>query len=64
MFIMEGTEFYYANRNTKKAEKCVALMVRMGYPDTVYAQKENGETFQCSSDFGCFDNIEADRIIY
>ena len=58
MFITIGTEFYYADRNTKTAEKCVAVMVRSGYPSTIFAKKESGETFTCYSDFGCFDNYE------
>lgn len=73
MFITIGTEFYYANRNTKTAEKCVAVMIKSGYPSTIYAKKESGETFTCYSDFGCFDNfedaykdaqIQEDRYIY
>lgn len=69
-----GASFYYANRNTGKAEKCIITDFKLGYPMKLIAKKEDtGEMFICYSDFGCFDNeadaiidaqIKEDRIIY
>lgn len=69
-----GQTFYYANRNTKQAEKCTVVDWVCQYPMAYIAKNEaSGETFKCYHDFGCFASeqeayddaqIEADRIIY
>lgn len=69
-----GNYFWYANRETKKAEKCMIVNVMMySYPPKILAKKQNGSTFTCYDGFGCFNTekdaikdaqIEEDRIIY
>lgn len=69
-----GQTFYYANRNTKKAEKCVVIDHVLQYPLAYIAKKEDtGEIFKCYHGFGCFETEEAahadaqineNRIIY
>ena len=71
-----GTEFYYADRNSKKPVKCVIQKIELGYPATIFAKKEEtNEVLRCYDGFGCYslenyDNayvdaqIQEDRIIY
>ena len=71
-----GTEFYYADRNSKKTVKCVIQKIELGYPDTIFAKKEEtNEVFGCYDGFGYYslDNYDnayvyaqnqEDRIIY
>ena len=71
-----GTEFYYADRNSKKPVKCVIQKIELGYPDTIFAKKEEtNEVLRCYDGFECYsldnyDNayvdaqIQEDRIIY
>lgn len=69
-----GETFYYANRNTKQAEKCTVVDRFCQYPLMYIAKNEaSGEIFKCYHGFGCFASeqeayndaqIEADRIIY
>ena len=71
-----GAEFYYADRNKKEPIKCKILSVKLGYPPTITAQREDtGDEFICYDGFGCYslDNydtayedaqIQEDRIIY
>ena len=71
-----GTEFYYADRNSKKPVKCVIQKIELGYPATIFAKREEtNEVFRCYDGFGCYslenyDNayvdaqIQEDRIIY
>ena len=71
-----GTEFYYADRNSKKPVKCVIQKIELGYPATIFAKKEEtNEVLRCYDGFECYsldnyDNayvdaqIQEDRIIY
>ena len=71
-----GTEFYFADRNSKKPVKCVIQKIELGYPATIFAKKEEtNEVLRCYDGFGCYslenyDNayvdaqIQEDRIIY
>ena len=71
-----GTEFYYADRNSKKTIKCVIQKIELGYPATIFAKREEtNEVLRCYDGFGCYsldnyDNayvdaqIQEDRIIY
>ena len=71
-----GTEFYYADRNSKKPVKCVIQKIELGYPATIFAKKEDtNEVLRCYDGFECYslenyDNayvdaqIQEDRIIY
>ena len=71
-----GTEFYSADRNSKKPVKCVIQKIELGYPATIFAKKEEtNEVLRCYDGFGCYslenyDNayvdaqIQEDRIIY
>ena len=69
-----GESFYYANRNTKQAEKCTVIEWVLQHPMAYIAKKEiSGEVFKCYHDFGCFKSeqeayddaqVESDRIIY
>ena len=71
-----GTEFYYADRNSKKPVKYVIQKIELGYPATIFAKKEEtNEVLRCYDGFGCYsldnyDNayvdaqIQEDRIIY
>ena len=71
-----GTEFYYADRNSKKSIKCVIQKIELGYPATIFAKREDtNEVLRCYDGFGCYsldnyDNayvdaqIQEDRIIY
>ena len=70
------TEFYFADRNSKKPVKCVIQKIELGYPATIFAKKEEtNEVLRCYDGFGCYsldnyDNayvdaqIQEDRIIY
>ena len=70
-----GTEFYYADRNSKKPVKCVIQKIELGYPATIFAKREDtNEVLRCYDRFGCYslenyDNayvdaqIQEDRII-
>ena len=70
------TEFYYADRNSKKPVKCVIQKIELGYPATIFAKREEtNEVFRCYDGFECYsldnyDNvyvdaqIQEDRIIY
>ena len=70
------TEFYYADRNSKKPVKCAIQKIELGFPATIFAKKEEtNEVFRCYDGFGCYslenyDNayvdvqIQEDRIIY
>ena len=70
------TEFYYADRNSKKPVKCVIQKIELGYPATIFAKKEEtNEVLRCYDGFECYsldnyDNayvdaqIQEDRIIY
>lgn len=74
MSFKRGETFYYANRNTKQAEKCTVVDRICQYPMAYIAKNEaSGEIFKCYSDFGCFASeqeayddaqTEADRRIY
>lgn len=71
-----GTEFYYADRNIKKAVKCIIQKTELGYPATIFAKREDtNEIIKCYDGFGCYslDNydkayedaqIQEDRFIY
>ena len=65
-----GTEFYYADRNSKKYIKCVIQKIELGYPVTIFAKREDtNEVLRCYS-LDNYDNayvdaqIQEDRIIY
>ena len=65
-----GTEFYYADRNSKKPVKCVIQKIELGYPATIFAKREDtNEVLRCYS-LDNYDNayvdaqIQEDRIIY
>ena len=70
-----GTEFYFADRNSKKPVKCVIQKIELGFPATIFAKREEtNEVFRCYDGFGCYslenyDNayvdaqIQEDRII-
>ncbi|MCI5500934.1 MAG: hypothetical protein MR409_03270 [Lachnospiraceae bacterium] len=74
--LMEGTEFYYADRNIKKPVKCIIQKTELGYPATIFAKREDtNKIFKCYDGFGCYtlDNydkaykdaqIQEDRNIY
>ena len=71
-----GTEFYFADRNSKKPVKCVIQKIELGYPATIFAKREDtNEVLRGYDGFGCYsldnyDNayvdaqIQEDRIIY
>ena len=71
-----GTEFYFADRNSKKPVKCVIQKIELGYPATIFAKREDtNEVLRCYDGFECYsldnyDNayvdaqIQEDRIIY
>lgn len=55
MFFDIGETFYYANRDTKQAEKCTVIKWLPQLPMAYIAEKEStGEVFECYHDFGCF----------
>ena len=70
-----GTEFYYADRNSKKPVKCVIQKIESGYPATIFAKREDtNEVLRCYDGFGCYSlgnyynayvdaQIQEDRII-
>ena len=70
------TEFYYADRNSKKPVKCVIQKIELGYPATIFAKRAaTNEVFRCYDGFGYYslDNYDnayvdaqnqEDRIIY
>ena len=70
------TEFYFADRNSKKPVKCGIQKIELGFPATIFAKKEDtNEVLRCYDGFGCYsldnyDNayvdaqIQEDRIIY
>ena len=65
-----GTEFYNADRNSKKTVKCVIQKIELGYPATIFAKREDtNEVLRCYS-LDNYDNayvdaqIQEDRIIY
>lgn len=72
--IRTGDTFYYANRNTKQTEKCVAIELVPQFPEAYIAKnEETGEIFKCYPGFDSFKSkqeayadaqIEGDRIIY
>ena len=46
-----GETFYYANRNTKQAEKCTVVDLVCQYPMAYIAKNDaSGETFKCYHD--------------
>ena len=48
------TDFYYADRNSKKPVKCVIQKIELGYPATIFAKREDtNEVFRCYDGFGC-----------
>ena len=50
-----GTEFYYADRNSKKYIKCVIQKIELGYPATIFAKREDtNEVLRCYDGFGCY----------
>ena len=56
-----GTEFYYADRNSKKPVKCVIQKIELGYPATIFAKREyTNEVFGCYDGFGYYslDNYD------
>ena len=64
------TEFYYADRNSKKSIKCVIQKIELGYPAIIFAKREDtNEVLRCYS-LDNYDNayvdaqIQEDRIIY
>ena len=64
------TDFYYADRNSKKPVKCVIQKIELGYPATIFAKREDtNEVLRCYS-LDNYDNayvdaqIQEDRIIY
>ena len=64
------TDFYYADRNSKKPIKCVIQKIELGYPATIFAKREDtNEVLRCYS-LDNYDNayvdaqIQEDRIIY
>ena len=64
------TEFYFADRNSKKPVKCVIQKIELGYPATIFAKREDtNEVLRCYS-LDNYDNayvdaqIQEDRIIY
>ena len=70
------TEFYFADRNSKKPVKCAIQKIELGFPATIFAKREDtNEVLRCYDGFGCYslenyDNayvdaqIQEDRIIY
>ena len=70
-----GTEFYYADRNSKKPVKCAIQKIELGYLATIFAKRDDtDDVFRCYDGFGCYsldnyDNayvdtqIQEDRII-
>ena len=65
-----GTEFYYADRNSKKPVKCAIQKIELGFPATIFAKREDtNEVLRCYS-LDNYDNayvdaqIQEDRIIY
>lgn len=72
--IRTGDTFYYANRNTKQTEKCVAIKLVPQFPTAYIAKKvETGEIFKCHPGVDSFKSeqeahavaqIEEDRMIY
>ena len=56
-----GTEFYNADRNSKKTVKCVIQKIELGYPATIFAKKEDtNEVLRCYDGFECYslDNYD------
>ena len=56
-----GTEFYYADRNSKKSIKCVIQKIELGYPATTFAKREDtNEVLRCYDGFECYslDNYD------
>ena len=50
-----GTDFYYADRNSKKPVKCVIQKIELGYPATIFAKKEDtNEILRCYDGFECY----------
>ena len=48
-----GTEFYYADIKSKKPVKCVLQKIELGYPATIFANREDtNEVFRCYDGFG------------
>ena len=48
------TEFYFADRNSKKPVKCVIQKIELGYPATIFAKKEDtNEVLRCYDGFEC-----------
>ena len=64
-----GTEFYYADRNSKKPIKCVIQKIELGYPATIFAKREDtNEVFRCYDGLECnsldnYDNAYVDAQI-
>ena len=70
------TEFYFADRNSKKPVKCVIQKIELGFPAIIFAKREDtNEVFGCYDGFGYYslDNYDnayvyaqnqEDRIIY
>ena len=55
------TEFYNADRNSKKSVKCAIQKIELGYPATIFAKREEtNEVFRCYDGFGCYslDNYD------
>ena len=55
------TEFYFADRNSKKPVKCVIQKIELGYPATIFAKREDtNEVFRCYDGFGYYslDNYD------
>ena len=55
------TEFYFADRNSKKPVKCVIQKIELGYPATIFAKKEDtNEVLRCYDGFECYslDNYD------
>ena len=57
------TEFYFADRNSKKPVKCVIQKIELGYPATIFAKREDtNEVFRCYS-LANYDNVYVDAQI-
>ena len=58
-----GTDFYYADRNSKKPIKCVIQKIELGYPATIFAKREDtNEVLRCYS-LDNYDNAYVDAQI-
>ena len=56
-----GTEFYFADRNSKKPVKCVIQKIELGYLATIFAKRDDtDDVFRCYDGFGCYslDNYD------